>query len=73
MLTVLLVIGIVLFILSMGAGSNHSHYSGRRGSYIGCDCSYSHNSLVDICGLWIAIALRIDFGPFALSLSKGER
>jgi len=52
---------------SVGAGSNHSPYSGWWGSCIGCYRSYSHSALVDICDL-LATALGIDFLPFGLSL-----
>ena len=35
----------------VGAGSNHWPYYGRGASCTSCYCSYSHNSLVDICDL----------------------
>ena len=35
----------------MGAGANHSPYSGRGASYITCYCSYSCNSLAGICDI----------------------
>jgi hypothetical protein len=58
----------------VAAGSNHSLYSWRVSPYSTYYCSYSHNNLADKGGILslLDIALKIDFLPFALSLSKGE-
>jgi hypothetical protein len=59
----------------VAAGSNHWPYFWRVSPYSTYYCSYSYNYLADTGGILslLAIALKIDFLPFALSLSKGER
>ena len=71
MLTLLLVIGLILFGL-WALGLITRRTMGGGGSCIGCYRSRSRSALVDTCDL-LATALGIDFLPFALSLSKGER